>query len=68
MDALIALYSKETSSRFIWAARIFFKEAMKCELRIYTNLSEFEKASGVKINYSPDYIEGTFHISPQGLL
>ena len=68
MDALIALYSKETSSRFIWAARVFLKDAMKCELRIYTNVSEFNKAAGIKINYSPESIKGAFHISPQGLL
>ena len=68
MDALIALYSKETSSRFIWAARVFFKDAMKCELRIYTNESEFKNAAGIKINYSPENIKGAFHISPQGLL
>lgn len=68
MDALIALYSKETSSRFIWAARVFFKHAMKCDLKIYSDVDAFNEALGMKVNYSPDPIEDSFHISPHGLL
>ena len=66
MDALIALYSKETSSRFIWAARVFFKHAMKCDLKIYSDVDAFNGAQGMKVNYSPDPIEGSFHISQRG--
>ena len=68
MDALIALYSKENSSRFIWAARVFFKHAMRCDLKIYYDLDDFSQAEGVRVNYSPDPIDHSFHISPHGLL
>ena len=68
MDALIALYSKENSSRFIWAAKVFFKHAMRCDLKIYYDVDDFSQAEGVRVNYSPDPIDHSFHISPHGLL
>lgn len=68
MDALIAIYTKQTSSRFVWTTRVFFQEAMKVKVAIYHNLEEFKSADGFKVNYSPEPIQDSFHISPHGLL
>lgn len=68
MDAVIALYTPQLTPRFKWAAKVFFKNAMRLDLVIYTSEEAFETAEGIKVNYSPEMREGAFHISPQGLL
>lgn len=68
MDAVIALYSHQDSPRFRWAAKVFFTCAMRVKLVHYKDKESWEKASGLKVNYCPAECEGSFHISPQGLL
>lgn len=68
MDAVIALYSPQTSPRFRWSAKVFFAVAMKAELVFYSDEEAFASAEGLKVNYSPAPIDGAVHISPHGLL
>jgi hypothetical protein len=68
MDALITVYSPLDSPRFRWAAKVFFGAAMKQRFRITMDLAEFNAAQGVKVNYSPQPVDGSFHISPHHLL
>jgi hypothetical protein len=68
MDAVIALYTPQLTPRFKWAAKVFFKNAMRLELVIYTSEEAFAKAEGIKVNYSPEMRKDTFNISPHGLL
>ena len=68
MDAVIALYTPQLMPRFKWAAKVFFKNAMRLELVIYTSEEAFAKAEGIKVNYSPEMRKDTFNISPHGLL
>ncbi len=68
MDAVIALYTPQLTSRFKWAAKVFFKNAMRLDLVIYTSEEAFKKAEGFKVNYSPEMRQDAFNISPQGLL
>jgi hypothetical protein len=41
---------------------------MKAKLVHYSDAEAFANAEGVRVNYSPVTMEGSFHISPQGLL
>ena len=68
MDAVIALYTPQLTPRFKWAAKVFFKNAMRLELVIYTSEEAFAKAEGIKVNYSPEMRKDAFNISPHGLL
>ena len=68
MDAVIALYTPQLTPRFKWAAKVFFKNAMRLELVIYTSEEAFAKAKGIKVNYSPEMRKDAFNISPHGLL
>lgn len=68
MDAVIALYTSQLTPRFKWAAKVFFKNAMRLDLVIYTSEEAFETAEGIKVNYSPEMRQDAFNISPQGLL
>ena len=68
MDAVIALYTPQLTTRFKWAAKVFFKNAMRLDLVIYTSEEAFAKAEGIKVNYSPEMRQDAFNISPQGLL
>ena len=56
MDAVIALYTPQLTPRFKWAAKVFFKNAMRLELVIYTSEEAFAKAEGIKVNYSPESV------------
>lgn len=68
MDAVISLYSPQTSPRFRWAAKVFFRCAMRAELTVYEAVEDFESAPGVRVNYSHTPIPGAFQIAPHGLL
>lgn len=68
MDAVIALYTAQLTPRFKWAAKVFFKNAMRLDLVIYTSEEAFTQAEGIKVNYSPEIRQDAFNISPHGLL
>ena len=68
MDAVIALYTAQLTPRFKWAAKVFFKTAMRLDLIIYTSEEAFTQAEGIKVNYSPEIRQDAFNISPHGLL
>ncbi len=68
MDALISLYSVQSSPRFRWAAKLFFSRAMRVNVKFYSDEQEFLKSDGIKVNYSAKCIDQTFQICPHGLL
>lgn len=68
MDALVALYSEQSSARFRWAAKLFFVRAMRAKLEFYSDETAFLSSAGVRVNYSAKPIEGSFQICPHGLL
>jgi len=66
---MVLIYSYTTSSRLHYILSFIFKELMSIEFSITTDLIEFEKYEGVKINYSSnENLNSEFKIQNNALL
>ncbi|MBL7931494.1 MAG: hypothetical protein JNL60_06315 [Bacteroidia bacterium] len=62
------IYASEKSERLDYACRFIFNHGLKVNYSIVNNESEFEQASGIKINYSTKLFQNSLQIIPNGLL
>ena len=65
---MINVLTENKSPRVDYAFRLVFETILKVPVAFYQTKEYFDMTDGIKINYTPQYIEGTIAVTPHALL
>jgi hypothetical protein len=68
MNNYILIYTPLYSPRAFYAFKLIFQSVLDCEYRVTHKKEELTSYTGVKINYSTDFIENTLQIIPHSIV
>jgi len=64
----VLIYSREITPRLKYAGQLLLQHILGTDIEFTLNIDEFTRAQGIKINYSPVNIPGSFHIFSSSIL